>query len=220
MLTVLLISETSEGLESSMTTRYYSRARAIQLLLPLLNRSASPHVVNVLAGGQEGSLDLNDLDLRRPGNFSLIKSAVHSATMLTLILEHWAGENPRIQFTHSYPGFTASPLFSKGSSGILNFFLSYIAGPVLSTLFAASADDVGAKTLFYATNARYAVDEKPDAATPLPAGLARVQPSKGGVFLINDKGEAADNEKVLEGLRGAAAEKVWESTQKIFSELQ
>ena len=43
--------ETAEGLEPSMTTRYYSRLRAAQGLLPLLNAAASPRVVSIGAGG-------------------------------------------------------------------------------------------------------------------------------------------------------------------------
>jgi hypothetical protein len=44
----------SEGLDPSMTTRYYSRLRAVQLLLSLLNKAESPRITSVLAGGMEG----------------------------------------------------------------------------------------------------------------------------------------------------------------------
>lgn len=38
--------ETVEGLDASMSTRYYSRLHAVQGLLPLLNAAASPRGVN------------------------------------------------------------------------------------------------------------------------------------------------------------------------------
>jgi NAD(P)-dependent dehydrogenase (short-subunit alcohol dehydrogenase family) len=56
--------DTSEGLDPSMTTRYYSRLRVIQKLLPLLNNAQSPRIISVLAGGMEGPLKESDLDLR------------------------------------------------------------------------------------------------------------------------------------------------------------
>jgi NAD(P)-dependent dehydrogenase (short-subunit alcohol dehydrogenase family) len=114
--------ETAEGLEPSMT-RYYSRLRAAQGLLPLLNAAASPRVVSILAGGHEAKMNEEDLDLRKPGNYSIISAAVHSATMLTLAYEYLARENPRISFVHAFPRFVATPLFTRGSTGVLRLLM-------------------------------------------------------------------------------------------------
>ncbi|CAM1509617.1 Fc.00g033560.m01.CDS01 [Cosmosporella sp. VM-42] len=207
--------ETAEGLEPSMTTRFYSRTRAIELLLPLLNRSDNPHVTNILAGGQEGPIDEDDLDLARPGNYSFIKGSVHSATMLTLLLERFAKENPKISFVHAYPGLTSTPTFTRGSSGIVGFLFRWFISPVLTTL-ATSADDVGARALFYATNARYTVESTAASANPIPQGLDKAKQSAGGVFLVDAKSESADNEKVLGELRVNVGEKVWNHTREVF----
>jgi hypothetical protein len=115
--------DTAEGLEPSMTTRYYSRLRAAQGLLPLLNAAASPRVVSILAGGHEANMNEEDLDLRKPGNYSIISAAVHSATMLTLAYEYLARENPRISFVHAFPRFVATPLFTRGSTGVLRLLV-------------------------------------------------------------------------------------------------
>ncbi|KAK7432200.1 hypothetical protein QQZ08_001145 [Neonectria magnoliae] len=208
--------ETTEGLEPSMTTRYYSRARAIQLLLPLLNQSENAHVVTVLAAGQEAPLLEDDLDLAKPGNFSIAKSSQHVATMLTLILEKWAAENPNISFVHQFPGLVSTPLLTRGSSGITGFLLRWIVSPFLNTFIAASPEDAGARSLFHATNARYTVPARENRAVPIPAGLEKATQSRGGVFQVSDKSEYAENEKVLVDQRRLTG-KVWEHTQQIYA---
>ncbi|KAK7419258.1 hypothetical protein QQX98_003410 [Neonectria punicea] len=208
--------ETSEGLEPSMTTRYYSRARAIQLLLPLLNHSENAHVVTVLGAGQEAPLLEDDLDLVKPGNFSIAKSSQHAATMLTLILEKWAVENPNISFVHQFPGLVSTPLLTRGSSGITGFLLRWIVSPFLNTFIAASPEDAGARSLFHATNARYTVPARETRAVPIPAELEKARQSGGGVFLVSDKSEYAANEKVLVDQRRLTG-KVWEHTQQIYA---
>lgn len=214
----LTISEidTIEGLEPSMTTRYYSRIRAIQKFLPLLSKSAQPHVINVLAGGQEGPLDEQDLDLRKPGNFSFIKSSVHSGTMLTLALERLASENPSISFVHAFPGLTATPLLTRGSQGIAGVFLRWIVQPFLTTFVAASVASVAAKVLFYSTNARYTAPETRKTAAPLPTGLSVLRTTPRQLFLVGADGEATGDEKLLGDLRARVSEKVWEHTQEVF----
>lgn len=94
--------DTSEGLDPSMSTRYYSRLRAVQQLLPLLNNSPNPRIVSVLAGGMEGPLNEEDLDLKDSENWSYWNSSVHSTTMGTLALEKFAQENERLSIVHWY----------------------------------------------------------------------------------------------------------------------
>ncbi|CAH0002279.1 unnamed protein product [Clonostachys byssicola] len=197
--------ETSEGLEPSMTTRFYSRALAIQQLLPLLSNSENPHVSNVLAGGMESSIDLDDLDLAKPGNYSIVKAAVHSATMLTLMLEKWAQENPKISFVHSHPGIVRTPILSRASRGISGILLRNFVSPLVNTFFATSADDSGARSIFQATNARYTVDANRSLSPPIPEGLSKATMTPGGVFLVNQNSEITDNEKVLKELRISSA---------------
>ncbi|KAH7329585.1 hypothetical protein B0I35DRAFT_420496 [Stachybotrys elegans] len=209
--------ETVEGLDPSMTTRFYSRALAIQKLLPLLNKSENPHVTNVGAGSQEGALDMDDLDVAKPGNYSIPRAAVHATTMLTLTLERFARENPNISFVHSFPGLTATRTLYRGSSGIIGFILQRIVAPLVNTFVSASVEDVGARSLFYATNARYTVDATAALSTPIPEGLDKAATSKEGVFLVNEKSEGADSEKVLEPLRGENADKVARHLDETFA---
>lgn len=199
-----------------MTTRYYSRVQAIQLLLPLLNRSENPHVTNILAGGQEGPLLDDDLDLAQPGNYTFVRGSIHSATMLTLSLEKFASENPSISFVHAYPGLTSTPSLTRGSSGVASILLRWIVSPIAHTFFASSAEDVGARALFYATNSRYTVSQKSNQAAPLPQGLSTAGQTGQGVFLVDHKGDTPQNEDLLRGLREKSTERVWTHTLQIF----
>ena len=205
--------ETVEGLEPSMTTRYYSRLRAAQGLLPLLNAAASPRVVSILAGGHEAKMNEADLDLRKPGNYSIIGAAVHSATMLTLAYEHLARENPRISFVHAFPRFVATPLFTRGSTGVLRLLLWCIIQP-LAFLFATPVDEAGARALFYLTSDRYSVV---DGNVPLGEGIEKSPKSEGGVFLSNEKSESIDNENILVDFRARGVDElVWRHTMEVF----
>jgi hypothetical protein len=199
-----------------MSTRYYSRLRAIQLLLPLLNAAASPHVVNILAGGQESHLLVNDLDLVEPKNYSIARAAGHSATMLTLSLERLASQNPAVSFVHAFPGLVATGTLTKGSSGVVNFLFRWLVVPVLNTFFATSVEEAGGRALFYATNARYTNAQLEELAVPIPTGLERAGQTAKGVFLVNEKSESVGDEKLLAELRETVAEKVWAHTMSVF----
>lgn len=208
--------ETVEGLDPSMSTRYYSRLRATQGLLPLLNAAEYPRVVSILAGGQEAKLNEEDLDLRKPGNYSIVGAAVHSATMGTLNFERLAKENPKISFVHAYPGMVATPTFSRGSSGIAKILLTWILQPIVN-LVATSPKEAGSRALFYATSDRYSVN---GGSVPLIEGVEKSPKSEGGIFLSNEKSETSHqaSEKVLADFRKRGVdEKTWNHTMEIFN---
>ncbi|KAI0160500.1 NAD(P)-binding protein [Xylariaceae sp. FL1272] len=208
--------DTIEGLEPSMTTRFYTKIVAANGLMSLLNAAQHPRVVSVLAGGQESPLVEDDLDLRTPGNFSLIKSSTQSATMLTLCLEHLAIENPKVSFIHSFPGFVDTPLFGRGSSGIKNLLLTWVAMPLILSLFAMKPQEAGARALFYLTSAHFSVD---GGGVPVAAriGDAATNTVARGVFLLNEKSLSVGDEKAMEELRTRGMDKrVWEHTMATF----
>ncbi|KAH6898060.1 hypothetical protein B0T10DRAFT_395437 [Thelonectria olida] len=196
--------DTSEGLDPSMSTRYYSRLRAVQRLLPLLDNPSvpSPRVVSVLAGGIEGSLNENDLDLREPQNWSFWNASVHSATMGTLALEQVARQSPGLSIVHWFPGPVATPGFARAQK-----FGMSIPGPM-------SQEEAGARAVFLATSDRYAVQS---GLVPVPEGLQVAEKSGGGIFLVDPIGESTNNEGLLADLRGRGVNKrVWEFTQQVF----
>jgi NAD(P)-dependent dehydrogenase (short-subunit alcohol dehydrogenase family) len=182
--------DTREGPEPSMTTRYYSRLRAVQKLLPMLNNAStsSSRIVSVLAGGMEGPLNERDLDLRDPR---------------TLTLEKIARENPRLSVVHWFPGPVATPGLAKAQ-------IFGMSPPNPST-----QDDAGARAVFLATSDRYAVH---GGLVPIPEGVGLVKKSGGGIFLVDPQGESADNEYLLADLRKRGVDKaVWSFTQEVFA---
>ncbi|RSL69737.1 hypothetical protein CEP54_002104 [Fusarium duplospermum] len=197
--------DTSEGLDPSMTTRYYSRLRAVEQLLPLLNKSttSSPRVISVLAGGLEAPLNESDLDLRDPNHWTTWNSSLHSATMGTLAFELLAQQNPNVSFVHWYPG----PVDTPGLTRAKKFGMS----PPNQM----SQDEGGARALFLATNDRYSVK---GGLVPISEGLEAAKKTGGGVFIVNSEGESTDNEKVLAGMRERGVDKaVWDFTEKVFA---
>ncbi|KAK7993187.1 Pterin-4-alpha-carbinolamine dehydratase [Apiospora arundinis] len=97
-------TETREGLEPSMSTRFYSRQRAVEQLAPLLNKAPNPRVLTVLAGGLEGDIDVRDLDLKDPRRWHFWTASVHATAMHTLALERVAAAHPRLSIVHWFPG--------------------------------------------------------------------------------------------------------------------
>ncbi|KAJ9142495.1 Dehydrogenase/reductase SDR family member 12 [Pleurostoma richardsiae] len=198
--------DTREGLDPSMTTRYHSRLRAVQLLLPLLNSPAavSPRVVSVLAAGMEGPINEHDLDLREPGSWSFWNASVYAATMSTLALEHLARQNPRLSVVHWSPGPVATPGLARAAQF------------GMSPPNQASQDEAGVRGLFIATSDRYAVGD--GGLVPVPPGLGVAKKSGGGIFLVGPQGENVDNERLLGGMRSRGLdEKVWSFTQTVFA---
>ena len=87
--------ETGEGLEIVQSLEYYSRMLFVLHLLPLLGEAEAPKVVSVLAGGLErATIDLDDLNLKKPGNFGGMKAQMQYAAMNTMTLESWPTKIP------------------------------------------------------------------------------------------------------------------------------
>jgi NAD(P)-dependent dehydrogenase (short-subunit alcohol dehydrogenase family) len=202
---------TQEGLDPSMSTRYYSRLRALQRLLPLLNNSAarSPRVVSVLAAGEEKLLNEDDLDLSEPQNWSVWNASHHACTMGTPALERVAYENPRLSIAHCHPGAVATPGLARS-----NTFGLRPPNPM-------DQDEAGQRAVFYGTNDRYATQQQQQdpGLVPVPEGLKVLEKTAGGVFLVGPLGESKvnDSEAALASMRERGVDKkVWKFTQDMF----
>jgi hypothetical protein len=69
----------------------------------LLKESKYPRVVSILAGGREGTLDFDDLEMKN--NFNGFKAAGNGATQTTLAFEELAKSNSNVTFIPKYPGW-------------------------------------------------------------------------------------------------------------------
>lgn len=145
----------ADGLDNSISLRYYGRIRFIQNLLPIMSKNA--RAVTVLAGGQEGKIFEDDLDLER--NYSVGNSAGHFAAMLSLTNDKLAEQNPEKSFVHVFPGVVSTGLLGNSATGVLGYFFRWVIQPILS-LFVTKPEEAGERMLYYGTSDQYATGSK------------------------------------------------------------
>lgn len=147
--------DNADGLDNSISLRYYGRIRFIQDLLPIMSKNG--RAVTVLAGGQEGKIFEGDLDLQR--NYSVANSAGHFSAMLSLTNDRFAEQNPEKGFVHVFPGLVSTGLLGNSATGVLGYIFRWIVQPVMS-LFATKPGDAGERMLYYGTSEQYATGSK------------------------------------------------------------
>ena len=209
--------ETAEGIEIAQSLEHYSRILSILHLLPLLSAAEAPKVVSVLAGGlEQATIDLEDLDLKKPGNFSGMKAQVQYAVMHTATLDKLATDNPDVTFIHSWPGWVSTGNVRRSSdpnsSSIWTWFVRLILDPFIRLI--GIRDEVsGQRHLFQSTSAAFGGRGVPWNGKP---GInSRGEPAD-GLFLVNYKCDCTPNQKVMPLLREKAQDKIWDHTQEVL----
>jgi NAD(P)-dependent dehydrogenase (short-subunit alcohol dehydrogenase family) len=207
--------ETAEGLEVAQSLEYYSRMLFILHLLPVLEEAEAPRVVSVLAGGMErATIDLDDLDLKKPGNFGGVKAQTQYAAMNTMALEKLANENPNVTFIHSWPGWvnTGNIRRSADPNSITAWLFWLILEPLIF-FFSLSDEESGQRHLFQSTSAAFGGRGVSWKGNP---GVNSLEKEANGLFLVNYKCDCTPNAKVMPILRARAQEKIWNHTQEVF----
>ena len=207
--------ETTEGLEIAQSLEYYSRMLFVLHLLPVLSKAEAPRVISVLAGGMErATIDLDDIDLKRPGNFSIMKAQPQYSTMNTMTLDKLANENPDVTFIHSLPGWVNTGNVRRGldPNSMMAWFVWLILEPLIGLL--SISDDVSAQRhLFQSTSAAFGGRGVPWNDKP---GVNTLGKHANGLFLVNYKSDCTPNEKVITLLREKAQVKIWEHTEEVL----
>ncbi|KAK7181260.1 hypothetical protein DPSP01_003346 [Paraphaeosphaeria sporulosa] len=209
--------ETSEGLETSLVLSYYTRMLFILHLLPLLRKSEAPRVVSVLGGGMErtSSINVDDIDLEKPGSFGITTAQPHYAALQTVFLDKAASEHPDVTFIHAWPGMVNTGNVWRGlhaSQSILYWFIWGLLEPLIRLI--SSTDDVaGQRNLFLCTSAAFGGRGVPWTGQ---AGTSTLRTRDGGLFLANYKCDSTPNDKVVHVLREKASAKVWEHTHEVL----
>ena len=208
--------ETAEGLEIAQSLGYYSRMLFIFHLLPLLEKAQAPRVVGVMAGGLERkSIDLDDIDLKRPGNFGTVKAHAQNLNMNTLGLEKLAGDNPHVTFVHSWPGWVNTGNVWRGLDDT-NFWMAWfvwlILNPLIS-LLSFSDEESGQRHLFQATSAAFGGRGIPWKGK---VGVNSLNKQANGLFLVNYKCNCTPNTRVVAVLREKAQGKIWDHTLEVL----
>ena len=207
--------ETSEGLEVAQSLEYYSRMLFILHLLPLMHKAETPRVISVLTGGLErGTLDLEDLDFRKPGNFSVVKAQPQYGAMNTTTLDKLADDNPNVTFIHSWPGWVNTGNARRGlEPNSITAWLVWLLLEPLIRVFSMSDDMCAQRQLFQCTSAAFGGRGVPWDGSP---GRNSRDEAGNGLFLVNYKGDCRPNAKAVARLREEAREVVWGHTQEIL----
>ena len=208
--------ETAEGLEIAQSLEYYSRMLFVLHLLPLLGEAEAPKVVSVLGGGllEWAGIDLDDLDLKKPGNFGGMKAHRQYATMNTMTLEKLANDNPNVTFIHSWPGWVNTGNVRRGldPNSIMGWFVWLILEPLIG-LFAFSDEESGQRYLFQSTSAAFGGRGVLWKGKP---GINSLEKPADGLFLVNYKCDCTPNAKVMPLLREKALGNIWDHTQEVL----
>lgn len=207
--------ETAEGIEITQSLEYYSRMLFIQHLLPLLGKAEAPKVVSVLGGGLErAAINLDDLDLKKPGNFGVVKAQTQYTAMNTTTLERLANDNPNVTFIHSWPAWVNTGNVRRGldPKSIKAWFIWLLLEPLIY-LLSFSDEESGQRHLFQSTSAAFGGRGVQWKGKP---GINSLEKAADGLFLVNYKCECTPNAKVVSLLREKALEKVWDHTQEVL----
>jgi len=202
-------------------------------MIPLLERSASPRVISILAAGFEGPIDIKNLDCRQ--HYSFARASRSAATMTDLMFEHIAKRHPMISFIHSFPGRVGTHILDHmlgTASGLLWYpalIPRYTIVPLYTHLLCISAEEAGERTLFLATSAKYPAAKEHEltrkvggwADLPYGVGAARATVMKdgvgNGVYRTTWDGESCKESKLLDGYReDSLGRLVYEHTMGVF----
>jgi NAD(P)-dependent dehydrogenase (short-subunit alcohol dehydrogenase family) len=207
--------ETSEGLEISQSLSYYSRMLFVSHLLPLLNEAEAPRVVSVLGGGLErATIETDDIDLKKPANFNIMKAQLQYVATNTLFLETLADENPEVTFVHSWPGWVNTGNVRRGldPGSILAWIIWFFLEPLIA-IFSYSNEESGQRHLFQSTSAAFGGH---GTQWVKKAGVNSHGKQENGLFLVNYKCECTPNSKVMALLRESAQKKVVDHTKQVL----
>jgi len=196
-------TETKEKIDTKLSLNYFSRAKFIQNLLPILSTTASSskfgaRVLSVLAAGEEGKINSDDMELRN--TFSLKNAATHAITFNSASFQYLSTKYPDIAFIHAFPGTVATPMFDNGKFNPIVKGIGKIAVKLFSGLL-TTPEESGARHLWLTTNEKF----------------------KTGAWLMNEKGEEAEKSKIAEkkGFIGVTVgEKVWNYSEELFATVE
>lgn len=144
--------DTAEGLDRSMSLLYYSRVRAVNNFLPLLEASEEPHVVSVYAAGAEAILYKDDLSLRDPTHYSFANCRSHCVHMKTMAFEHLAKQHPKVSLVHIYPGLVVHEGFWDPSLPFWLRAMVFVFRPLTWLSYETSTEEAGYRMLYAGTD--------------------------------------------------------------------
>ncbi|KAK0235783.1 NAD(P)-binding protein [Armillaria nabsnona] len=117
--------ETKEGMDRKMAVTYYAKWKFVKDLLGSLKDEGSK-VVSVMAPGYGGSIDVDDLDMKK--SYSAVKVGLRMPTYLDLMSEAFAQRYPCHSFIHAHPGAVRTNYVSASPSAVFRYTAPLIMG--------------------------------------------------------------------------------------------
>lgn len=207
-----------------MSVVYYSRARFIVNLLPLLQNSTGVRrVVSVMAGGKEGEVFEDDWEA---WNVPLTKNRGHLCSMLTISLMALSKKAPDVSFIHNFPGSVSTNLV-RGDEGFIFVILKYYFKLAGLWAWRLPLQECGERHLYLCTSAKYPPERsgKGISGVPLSSGIDVATGADGkpgsGAYTVDWDGESVATPEIVK-LLGAYQEKglierLWKHTEEIFT---
>ncbi|KAF9881657.1 short-chain dehydrogenase [Colletotrichum karsti] len=217
--------DTKEGLDSFISTTYYSRIRFILQLLPLLTASPLPgHVISVYAGGFEDGTKPGEkpIGLPPPEVYGVTGVRKYSCFMKTFVFEELAERHAgKLVLTHVYPGLVDGPGFYSSEMPVWFRIVWRLLKPVAS-LFMTSPEVCGQEMLFLGTSrfpARGAVKGDFKFADGSGVPLSTKGEIGGGSYATGPKGNIQNKGRIYDKVREEGlSQEVWEHTMKTLDE--
>jgi hypothetical protein len=216
-----VVPVTPEGLDSFISTTYYSRIRFIMQMLPLL--TASPlagRVVSVYAGSFEDGTKPGEMPIGcpPPATYGVNSVRKHSSFMKTFVFEELAEKHAgQLSLTHIYPGLVEGPGFYSPDMPSWFRVVWRLLRP-LAWLYMTSPEDCGQVMLYMATPSFPAKG----AATPGGLNVARSTKSElgGGAYSLGQRADDYNEKRVSydKVRKDDTSSIVWEHTMTTLEE--
>jgi NAD(P)-dependent dehydrogenase (short-subunit alcohol dehydrogenase family) len=188
-------TETAEGIDLRMALNYYGRWLAVKELAPLVQKAYNDgdkdnaRVVSVLAPGNEGPYQENDMQLRN--KFSLANQNRHITQFTSAAVLRFSRIYPDLSFIHANPGYVAT-----GITRELPWYVRFPSTVLLKTPWAITAQDSGQKFFYMG------------AASPTFSH---------GAFLLNSSADSVMEKSVAKGtLTEEHQDKIWTHSEDEF----
>ncbi|CAJ2504485.1 Uu.00g118790.m01.CDS01 [Anthostomella pinea] len=220
-------STTKEGLDSLISTTYYSRMRFIQQLLLLLTASPVPgHVVSVYAGGMEdgvGSKPGEPLPIGcpPPETYGVTGVRKHSSFMTTFMFEELAQRHAgRISLSYVYPGLVDGPGFLSPEMPLWFRIVWRLLKP-LASLMMTKPEDCGL-AIVYAGSPQYPARAEVEGDGGLKEGpRSTTWEVGGGSYALQETGDVANKGPSYEKVRKEGVSKqVWDHTMETLERIE
>jgi hypothetical protein len=219
---------TSEGLDSFISTVYYSRIRFIMQLLPLLTASPlSGHVISIYAGSMEDGTSAGEspIGCPPPETYGVGGVRKHTCFMKNFMFEEFAERHAgKLSLTHIYPGLVDGPTFYSPDMPTWFRVVWRIVKP-LASLYMTSADDCGNVMLYLATS-RYPAKGTVEGTGKVLADGVEIAKSTlgeigGGSYAVGQRGDVVAKTVSYEKARQEGTSKqVWDHTMEILTRIE